>query len=59
MVQDVICILYGCSVPVVLRPKNGSEEFEFLGESFIHEMMDGEAVEEVTSEDRNEMFILR
>jgi hypothetical protein len=43
-----ICILYGCSVPVVLRPIRNSEScnefyYELIGECYVHGMMDGEA----------------
>jgi hypothetical protein len=70
---DLICILYGCSVPVVLRridkitigpnppnplPRTRSSErppprtdssrsdhyYQFIGECYIHGMMDGEAL---------------
>ena len=44
---DLICILYGCSVPVILReikdPKN--PHYELIGESYIYGLMDGEALE--------------
>jgi hypothetical protein len=47
-VGDVIAILYGCSVPVILRPiENGSgnqPEHQFVGEAYIYGKMDGEAV---------------
>jgi hypothetical protein len=53
-VDDVICILDGCSVPVVLRPcsrdmgtrtdERGSF-YQFVGECYVHGMMDGEAKE--------------
>jgi hypothetical protein len=39
---DLVCILHGCSVPVILRPKE--EYFELVGECFIYGMMDGEAL---------------
>jgi hypothetical protein len=69
---DLVCILYGCSVPVILRQKpqkpeqlrskrqddgnDNAEEtkaqdsdelfwYEFIGECYVHGMMDGEAVE--------------
>ncbi|KAL3418152.1 hypothetical protein PVAG01_09867 [Phlyctema vagabunda] len=42
--SDIVCILYGCSVPVVLRPL-GNFEYRFLGGCYIHGVMDGEAVE--------------
>jgi hypothetical protein len=41
--DDVICILFGCSVPVVLR-KVRSGRYIFIGECYVHGMMDGEAV---------------
>ncbi|KAL8788307.1 MAG: hypothetical protein Q9195_007363 [Heterodermia aff. obscurata] len=47
-VGDLICILYGCSVPVILRPQRESlsdkiMHYEIVGESYIYGMMDGEA----------------
>lgn len=42
---DLICILYGCSVPVILR-KMGSDSdpfYHLIGEAYVHGMMDGEA----------------
>jgi hypothetical protein len=43
--KDVIAILYGCSVPVILRPA-GQDDYEFIGEAYIHGKMDGEAISE-------------
>jgi hypothetical protein len=45
---DLICIVFGCSVPVVLRPffvrdESYARYYEFNGECYIHGMMDGEA----------------
>ena len=44
---DMICIIFGCSVPVVLRKVStgGASHFEFIGECYVHGMMDGEALE--------------
>ena len=42
-VDDIICIILGCSVPVVLRKLENSEEYQFIGECYVHGMMDGEA----------------
>ncbi|EXJ58929.1 hypothetical protein A1O7_06360 [Cladophialophora yegresii CBS 114405] len=39
--DDVIAILYGCSVPVVLRKVRSY--FKLIGECFVYGMMDGEA----------------
>ena len=45
--NDIICILYGCSVPVVLRKQEveGESFWELVGECYVHGMMDGEAIE--------------
>jgi hypothetical protein len=46
-VEDIICILYGCSVPVVLRPqkdKSGESFYYLVGECYVDGMMDGVAV---------------
>ncbi|OJI85742.1 hypothetical protein ASPTUDRAFT_118842 [Aspergillus tubingensis CBS 134.48] len=40
---DLICVLFGCSVPVILR-KQG-DNYTFIGESYVHGIMDGEAIE--------------
>ena len=45
---DSICILYGCSVPVILRSISASEAdqnagYRFIGECYVHDMMEGEA----------------
>lgn len=46
-VEDAICILPGCSVPVILRPlpDQGRRWFEFVGEAYVHDMMNGEAMD--------------
>lgn len=46
---DLICILFGCSVPVVLRKipqtnRHDLERYRFIGECYVHGMMDGEAL---------------
>ncbi|KAJ3578503.1 hypothetical protein NPX13_g2063 [Xylaria arbuscula] len=43
-VSDVVCILLGCSVPVVLS-KDREQRYKVVGEAYVHGMMDGEAVE--------------
>lgn len=37
---DFVCILFGCSVPVILRK---SEEMKFVGAAYLYGKMDGEA----------------
>lgn len=43
---DIIVILFGCSVPVLLREKGPPEDryYNFVGEVYIHGKMDGEAL---------------
>ncbi|KAF3013704.1 hypothetical protein E8E14_003378 [Neopestalotiopsis sp. 37M] len=45
---DQVCILYGCSVPVVLREVSqeaGKRSWHILGDVYIHGMMNGEALD--------------
>jgi hypothetical protein len=46
-IGDLVCVLFGCTVPVILRERNNDEHgvyHEFIGESYIHGKMDGEAL---------------
>lgn len=46
-VGDRICILYGCSVPVILRPEEIEHHvpcFRFIGEAYVYGRMDGEVL---------------
>jgi len=42
---DIICILFGCSVPVILREVDEPDNYhhEFIGECYAHGVMEGEA----------------
>lgn len=55
---DLICILYGCSVPVVLRDiRNPQQNFyQVIGETYTHGTMEGEAMEDFKG--REETFEL-
>jgi hypothetical protein len=44
MVSDLVCVLFGCSVPVILRPIADADEFRFIGECYVNGLMDGEAI---------------
>jgi Heterokaryon incompatibility protein (HET) len=47
---DLICILLGCSVPVILRPAVEPEHsgcYYFIGDSYIHGVMNGEAMKKL------------
>jgi hypothetical protein len=53
-INDRICILYGCSVPVVLRKitePNESCHWKLVGDAYVHGIMDGEAIEHVSEEE--------
>ncbi len=54
---DLICILYGCSVPVALRrmvdPVTGEEYFKLIGECYVHGIMGGRAFAIATSRSDN------
>jgi hypothetical protein len=46
---DLVCIIFGCSVPVLLRKiisdeMTGEHHYELVGDCYIHGMMDGEAL---------------
>ncbi|PMD64881.1 uncharacterized protein K444DRAFT_520287 [Hyaloscypha bicolor E] len=40
---DLVCLLFGCRMPVVLRPEG--EYFRFMGECYVHGLMFGEGIE--------------
>ena len=42
-IDDLVCILHGCSVPVLLRRRSNMHGYTFVGECYVHGMMDGEA----------------
>ncbi|CZR66862.1 uncharacterized protein PAC_16763 [Phialocephala subalpina] len=42
---DIVCILLGCSIPVILRPGTDGLSYKVVGESYIHGIMEGEAME--------------
>ena len=49
MPGDAVCLLYGHSVPFVLRPlvlgDGGVRKYRMVGECFVHGLMDGEGLE--------------
>ena len=40
---DKVCVLFGCSTPVILRPL-ADGHYQFIGECYIHGIMGGEAI---------------
>jgi hypothetical protein len=65
---DIVCILEGCSVPVVLRvkknpiksaPKGPSDVYKLIGEAYVHRKMYGEAVHDLRHvEEHQQTFTL-
>ena len=53
-VGDIICVLLGCSVPVVLsriEASNPHSGYQLVGEAYLHGVMDGEALQRTGSEE--------
>jgi hypothetical protein len=51
---DSVCILFGCSVPVVLRQQNDEQTYTVIGERYIDNCMNGEA----SSNEENIVFTI-
>ncbi|KAK0751844.1 heterokaryon incompatibility protein-domain-containing protein [Schizothecium vesticola] len=50
---DVVCILLGCSIPLVLRPSpSGANTFTLVGECYLDEYMNGEILQGVGAQRR-------
>ncbi|KAK4215144.1 hypothetical protein QBC37DRAFT_419730 [Rhypophila decipiens] len=53
---DVVVILWGCRLPIVLRPCGGDaddQKYQLVGDAYIHKLMDGEFVQgDVEREER-------
>jgi hypothetical protein len=41
---DAVCVLRGCEVPVLLRDDGGRRGWSFVGEAYVHGIMDGEGM---------------
>ena len=46
MKGDLVCILWGCNVPVLLRRSEHEDQFIVVGECFLDGCMEGEALEQ-------------
>jgi hypothetical protein len=42
-IGDIVCVLFGCDIPVVLR-KPAENHYTFVGECYSHDIMEGEAM---------------
>lgn len=50
---DLVCVLFGCSVPVLLRRKpNSEDDWSFVGECFLDGFMNGECCKQPDSVER-------
>ncbi|KAF2674498.1 hypothetical protein BT63DRAFT_449489 [Microthyrium microscopicum] len=49
---DMVCILFGCSVPVVLRLTDDDGSFTFIGECYLDGFTAGEALSNIQSKRR-------
>jgi hypothetical protein len=41
---DIVCVLFGGPTPYVLRPLSSDSEYQFLGECYVDDLMNGEAL---------------
>jgi len=57
-IGDTICILFGGCVPFVLRD-TGDGYFKFIGECYIHGIMDGEAMDSQDIESQTRDFKMK
>lgn len=56
---DKICVLYGFHAPVILRP-SADRSHLLVGDAYVHELMDGEAVTPSKSRPfKGEQFVIR
>jgi Heterokaryon incompatibility protein (HET) len=56
---DKVCVLFGCSTPVILRPLVDGE-YKFVGECYVHGIMEGEAMGKLEKEEIvQQQFALR
>lgn len=53
MQGDIVCLLYGCSIPVLLRERE-SGSYEFVGEVYLDGFMNGEGLDQESRQFRLE-----
>lgn len=41
---DIVCLLFGASVPMILRPRDDGVSYTFVGDAYIYGYMEGEAM---------------
>jgi hypothetical protein len=42
--QDIVCIVFGCDLPLIIQPTEHPTHYRFIGDCFIHGLVDGEAI---------------
>jgi hypothetical protein len=60
MEGDIVCILFGCSVPVILRrvvQEGPREMYRLVGECYVHGYMEGEAFDGLVQESIEKMSL--
>jgi len=55
---DICCVLFGATVPFILRKADGASHYKLVGEAYIHGLMRGEAVNNIRKDEQQEKFIL-
>ena len=50
-VGDKVCLIAGCCTPFIIRPEGPN--YALVGESYVHGVMDGELMSDITFEDIN------
>ncbi|KAH6668539.1 heterokaryon incompatibility protein-domain-containing protein [Halenospora varia] len=56
--NDIVCIVFGCDVPLVLRPVD--DHFELIGDCFVEGIMEGQAMALFENEEvKKELFLIR
>jgi hypothetical protein len=45
--EDVVCVVFGGHLPFVVRP--AGEHYRFTGQCYVHDIMNGEALEEMAA----------
>ena len=57
-VGDIICVLHNAPTPLVFRPRAYDEKiYELIGESYVHRLMYGEALE-MCAKERTQHFLI-
>ena len=54
---DIVAIMFGCDVPLVLRPNADGTMHRIVGECYVDGVMDGEAVDQHEPEDIRELYL--